>query len=291
MALSYKFYISSVSFNESDARDPIIVVTSEIDLSGIEYGIYYVRIRSNNTNGESALSNLCILTIRPTWDSFNLNLLTDEIIYRNTNVSFNWNAQPNAEEYRIYREAINFTSFSNLTVYKTIQTTKFEETIKLDGTYYYAVLVYGHGFTSNLTRCIRINTKLLDKPTGLQLERKETSIKLSWNAVPEATSYDVYRYLNGNVSISSMRKIATVSTLEYVDTDIYEGVYYYRIVANSALTNSTASDSIALKITAPSILDEIINGPNSLYYLIGGAGGIVVIIGVVVYRKKNFYTI
>ena len=92
-----------------------------------------------------------------------------------------------------------------------------------EGTYCYTITYdCGGGYESleSETVCVTIGTPVTepcDIPTGLTATPSYTQIGLSWNAVPNAIAYKVYR--NGNV-------VATTQTNSYTDANVTGGTTY-----------------------------------------------------------------
>ncbi|MCG3256617.1 MAG: hypothetical protein KAU62_11045 [Candidatus Heimdallarchaeota archaeon] len=69
-----------------------------------------------------------------------------------------------------------------------------------------------------------------------------TTVNLDWNNVLRATSYHVYRSTSYIWSVDGLEPIATVALSEYVDSVPSEGIYYYVVVAESLVGNSSHSN-------------------------------------------------
>ncbi len=71
-----------------------------------------------------------------------------------------------------------------------------------------------------------------------------SSITLTWDAVPEALSYQIYRY-SFDEGEENARLIATVSSVSYTDTEVErEMPYYYYVTAHSADNWSNPSNTV-----------------------------------------------
>ena len=109
----------------------------------------------------------------------------------------------------------------------------------------------------------------LAAPT-LSATTAEGCINLTWNAISEAESYDVYR---DNVKIAT-----NVSGLTYTDNDISSGVYYeYHVRAVNSETKSNPSNLVTamtiFRDLRPSNLTATANGNNVNLEWTGYAGG------------------
>ena len=102
----------------------------------------------------------------------------------------------------------------------------------------------GHGLTSPSSKTSSVNYAL-DAPTNVNAEIQDDdfTIRLSWDAVKHAESYDVYRSSN---SSSGYTKVADgVTSTSWVDEKPLNGNNYYRVYAvGHGLTSSAGSTSV-----------------------------------------------
>jgi fibronectin type 3 domain-containing protein len=115
---------------------------------------------------------------------------------------------------------------------------------------------------------------------------------LTWEAVPNAAYYSVYRAGYQSIDIEELSPIAnSITELTYTDVDaIDQGVYFYVVVAYDAdgeiMGISDSKNEMAL---ADSMADKTIKAimDNLLYIIIG----VVAIVGIVIYRvyRKRKY--
>jgi fibronectin type 3 domain-containing protein len=124
----------------------------------------------------------------------------------------------------------------------------------LDGNtwYYYKVRAYAGGKFSEYTNYVSAETTM-PPPQGVTAETFSTSaIKISWQNVTLATSYEVYRSETENGSYTS---IGTSVNTEYTDTGLTaDTVYYYRVRAKSGSQYSgysAAAFAAATDLQAP----------------------------------------
>lgn len=69
-------------------------------------------------------------------------------------------------------------------------------------------------------------------------------LKVTWKAVPGATSYDIYRSSSKNGSYSKVKTIDDVKTVSWTDKGVTTGkTYYYKIKATVALEGGTSKTS------------------------------------------------
>ncbi|MBR2589783.1 MAG: metallophosphoesterase [Clostridia bacterium] len=80
----------------------------------------------------------------------------------------------------------------------------------------------------------------------------KTSIKLSWNAISGASSYQLYRANSAN---GQFEKIATLGDTTYTDTGLETGkTYFYKVVAGTGGSASEPSNVAQAKATLPAVL-------------------------------------
>ena len=77
---------------------------------------------------------------------------------------------------------------------------------------------------------------ILPKPTY------SATISLDWNDVPSASLYYIYRSASNILSVEGLSPISNTVTSSYVDILPTEGTFYYVIVANNFVGNSTLSN-------------------------------------------------
>ena len=122
----------------------------------------------------------------------------------------------------------------------------------LNGNNYYRVYAVGHGLTSPSSKTSSVNYAL-DAPTNVNAEIQDDdfTIRLNWDAVKHAESYDVYRSSN---SSSGYTKVADgVTSTSWTDEKPLNGNNYYRVYAvGHGLTSSAGNTSVYyIKPTCP----------------------------------------
>ncbi len=85
-----------------------------------------------------------------------------------------------------------------------------------------------------------------------------TSIYLDWNSVFVATSYHVYRSTSYIWSVEGLVPITTISSSDYIDTLPSEGFYYYVIVAENFVGNSSHSNCEYTEYKLPTLYEFVI---------------------------------
>ena len=120
-------------------------------------------------------------------------------------------------------------------------------------------------------------------PSGLSVSNTIASLTLKWNAVKDATGYEIYRAgTDGKYS-----KIKTVTSTSYVDTNVKNNTQYsYKIKAYNAAGASAFSTAASLKKTQISVsnLKADANGSKVQLSWTGGVAGAE---GYVIYRRTE----
>ncbi|MBD3227465.1 MAG: hypothetical protein GF329_04680 [Candidatus Lokiarchaeota archaeon] len=119
------------------------------------------------------------------------------------------------------------------------------------------------GYDSEIFYCTVVPTPA---PALEPLEINANVVSLNWTNMPNATNYYIYIDTIEITDISSLTPIATSLTNSTTDTLTSDGIYYYVIVAEYPLGNSTISncESITYDSTPPTS-----NTPSDTSYIYG----------------------
>jgi len=101
----------------------------------------------------------------------------------------------------------------------------------------YAYVAVHEGLSSSIKFTYR---SYLSVPTGVTAKQDGSSVFVSWNNVPAATSYIVYRSNSYNGTYTAIR--TGISGTSTTDTPPLNGTYYYKVEANRSANPSTKSD-------------------------------------------------
>lgn len=155
-----------------------------------------------------------------------------------TNIILNWSSVTNATGYKIFRDGVQVGTTST-------GITTFTETPLQGIQYTYTVKAFNADGDSTSSPSATGFIILL-APTGVVATKNanstESDIRVTWNLVSGATSYEVHR----GIASGSMSLIGTTSTTEYFDTNtdlLYNTIYLYKVRALSALPSATSSFS------------------------------------------------
>ncbi len=120
-------------------------------------------------------------------------------------------------------------------------------------------------------------------PSGLSVSNTIASLTLKWNAVTDATGYEIYRAgTDGKYS-----KITTVTSTSYVDTSVKNNTQYsYKIKAYNAAGTSAFSTAASLKKTQISVSNLKADANGSKVQL-SWTGGVTGAEGYVIYRRTE----
>ncbi len=147
-------------------------------------------------------------------------------------ISIRWNGTAGVTGYKIYRSSdnnnyIQITAVSGGASYTGIS--YIDTGLTANTTYYYKVSAYSNAGESD--KCGSISVKTLSEidPTGLTLGTvTSSSISISWDSVPGAAGYNIFRSTDG----SNYFKAGNVTGTDYTDTGLEAGtVYYYEVTS------------------------------------------------------------
>ena len=157
----------------------------------------------------------------------------------------------------------------------------YSDTISAGIKYYYAVAVYSGSRTED--KCPEVGVMYLAAPSGLSVSNTIASLTLKWNAVKDATGYEIYRAgTDGKYS-----KITTVTSTSYVDTNVKNNTQYsYKIKAYNAACASAFSTAASLKKTQISVSNLKADAAGSKVQL-SWTGGVTGAEGYVIYRRTE----
>ncbi|UOQ48677.1 pectate lyase [Gracilibacillus caseinilyticus] len=162
------------------------------------------------------------------------------------------------------------------TVASGLETTSYTDSELDNGTtYYYVLSLTSNEGESDVSEEIHATpVEALEAPTGLDAAPGNGEVTLNWDAVDDATSYDVLR---SAVDQSDAYELIANNLTEptYSDTDVTNGEeYFYVVTAGNDVATSVHSQSVAVTPvdTSPVIeLDELPSSTNEKMYTISGS--------------------
>ncbi len=190
-----------------------------------------------------------------------------------TGLNLSWSKVSSAKGYLIYRKT-GSGSYSKIA--STTAITYTDKTAKAGTKYYYAVRAYNGHFRSAYKEVD--NSSIMSTP-ATKLANTSNGIKVSWNKISGANSYNVYR----KTSSGSYSKIATTTSLSYVDKTAKAGTkYIYAVRANLGTKLSGFVGVGIIRLTTPSFsLANTKSGPKITWSKVTGSKGYLI------YRKTS----
>lgn len=162
-----------------------------------------------------------------------------------TSINITWNSVSGASSYKVYRSSSSSGTYSLL---ESTSSTSYTDNSPLSGYNYYkvsAVNSTGESTQSSYASCEYTSsggneTQKPSTPSGVTATaQSSSSIKVSWNTVSEATSYEVYY----EIGSSSTKNLAgTAYSTSYTHTGLQGNTtYYYYIKAVNSVGQSSYS--------------------------------------------------
>jgi hypothetical protein len=133
-------------------------------------------------------------------------------------------------------EGLNFTAVLNNTI------------LNATGNYTIAILWSGLDGSGGVLMFINLTIGALGVPQNLNVRAGDQYANLTWDTVPEAEQYDVYRF---NDTSGEFELIGTTNTNWYNDTGLAPGIYTYEVRAVHGGIESGPSLSVSTVVTIP----------------------------------------
>lgn len=160
-------------------------------------------------------------------------------------ISLNWKGVSGASGYQIYRSTSQNGTYKLIKKVTGANTKSYKDnTVTAGKTYYYKIRAYknskhktGTGSYSAVQKAWTLKKAVISGTTGTAGNK----VTLSWDKVPNAGGYRIYRSTNAKIGFKEIKEITSGNTLKYTDTKVSEGkVYYYRIAAIATIKGSDA---------------------------------------------------
>ena len=238
-AESYTIYRSSSYYGSFTEMAKDVKVNSWKDESPSEGANYYkVKATGHGLTSESYTSNAITGNINAP-----VNVRGERAVNGNKfAVNVTWDAVEFAQSYTIYRSDNTYGTYS--IVADNVSTNSWKDETPLEGYNYYKVVAVGYGMISTQSSYSDAVNVTINTPQNLRsemvLSNNKQVVRLSWDAVEFANSYNVYR---SNSYYGEYTKIADgVTSTTWNDESPLEGYNYYKVVASGyGLTSSMSS--------------------------------------------------
>ena len=204
----------------------------------------------------------------------------------NSNIYLDWNDVFGADYYHVYRSSSYIWSVEGLNPIITVSSSEYLDTVPSEGFYYYAVVTGNLAGNSSHSNCqyVEVKFSVLEAPELsfiLPNPIDTDSVSLMWDNVEGAVEYFAYRSESYIWSVEGLTPVATVvSANSFIDTLPSEGFYFYVIVANDGVRNSSHSNCEYIQYKLPTLQEFTI--VSSLIF-----GTFVVLFVVMRTRKKK----
>ena len=172
-------------------------------------------------------------------------------------LKISWKSVPKATSYVLERKLLTTDSFKELVKLDATKMEYIDVSLPENTMYYYRLKALGDNIKSDYGTAQGSTNAKLTKPELVVNAQSYESLKISWKAVPKATSFVLERKLLATDSFKELVKLDATKT-EYIDVALPDNtMYYYRL---KALGNNTESDfgiaqgSTNAKLTKPEIV-------------------------------------
>jgi len=251
-ATSYYIY-RSTSSNGTYSKIDTVTSTYYYDTGLAEDRTYYYKIQAHNSYGTSSYSS----RVSATTDEETLLDAPSDLratVQNHNNIKLTWDSVGNATSYYVFRATSSSGTYSKIATVTNEEYT--DSGLPTNTTYYYRVQSHNSSTTSGYSTKVSATTTVipaLNAPVNLQaIPNSPTQISLTWDAVPGAVSYNIYRATaeNGTYAL-----LTTVTTNYFVNTGLTPGITcYFKIRAYNG--NLSPESAIAFAATPSPNLAE-----------------------------------
>ncbi len=260
-AASYNvYYGTSDSF--ADAAEITGITDTSCTIDGLLPGtVYYTWVRAVNGIRISVPSNMESVITIPVPP-----VITNVSVSGNT-ISLEWNAATGAEVYRLYYNTEN--NFDTATATEGIEETYYPiEGLEYNTIYYIwiASVNTSGGLASGTARIVSTEADPFI-PVQNPSEGHQNSIKVSWNAVEEADSYNVYYGTTDSIGTATAIIGLGIEETEYTISDLNSGTVYYtwiKAVSGAEISDASNMESVITLPDLPSLNPTVSGNTISL---------------------------
>ncbi len=214
---------------------------------------YYYVITAKNAGDESEPSIEVSATISPPLVKLPIPTATAS----NAQVDLSWTAVDGADSYVLYWSNTAGTGIKGTPIAVTTGTSHRHTGLTNGSTYYYVITAKNADSESEPS--IEVSATPMNVPTAptqLTAISGDSQVALSWDAVTDTDSYNVYASTTSNADLALADIVFTTTNTSYTDTNLVNGTAYYYVVTSvvqeiesepsleaDALPNQTPFDS------------------------------------------------
>jgi fibronectin type 3 domain-containing protein len=159
-----------------------------------------------------------------------------------TYIRLSWYSVPTTILYRIYRSGDN-VNFQKLDSTAALW---YNDTVTDTSLYYYKVSACNE-YGETAPSAVR-SARIAAGPTNLVAQLSGTDVQLTWNAIPGASFYSVYR---SNDPDAGYVMCGTAYSPSLIDRPTVSGTYYYKVQAGISGSTTGYSNIVSVSYTAP----------------------------------------
>jgi len=259
-ATSYKVYYSSYSGQENPSLTTTVTTTSYERTSLVSDSTYYFKVAAVNSTGEGTASSV----VSAKTNKFGTPGIPTGVTaapLSSSSIQITWLSPSGIDKptgYTIYRSTVATGTFPSIA--NTSNLTYTDTGLNPSTTYYYFVKAYnsyGDGSVSSTSSATTTaassgggggGSSTLSAPTNVTATRDSstpTTVKISWNAVSGATSYNVY-YSTSNSGSGTLDGTSTATSYNSISNSTTT-TWYFRVTAvNSAGVEGTPSSWVSV---------------------------------------------
>lgn len=174
-------------------------------------------------------------------------------------VTLSWNAVSNATSYNVYYSTTAGVSVANGTKIAGATTPYVQSSLTAGTTYYYIVTAVNSAGESVASAQVLATTSSTPTPTptlpaapaGVMAAGGTNQVTISWSAVSNATSYNIYWSNKSGVTTSNGTKISGATSPAVQAGLAVSATYYYIVTAVNSAGESTPSVQVAATTVTP----------------------------------------
>src|SRR3989304_1023492 len=168
----------------------------------------------------------------------------------NKQVSISWTAVSDATSYNIYWSTTSGVTKTTGTKVTSNTNSYIHPSLTNGTTFYYVVTALNSDGESSESS--EVSASPISAPTGVTVTAGNKQVSISWTAVSDATSYNIYWSTTSGVTKTTGTKV-TSNTNSYIHPSLTNGTTYYYVVTalNSDGESSESSEVSASPISAP----------------------------------------